>query len=111
MIGGIAAATATIGTAIEPGVSFSTGNPVSASRHSDVEFGIVVGQPSRLSFGIYDVTGRRVAQPFHGEEVSGSIRVRWDRRDETGSRVPNGAYFYRATIGSISKTGRFVIIP
>jgi uncharacterized protein (TIGR03118 family) len=108
----IANPTAEVATAaVEPGVSMATGNPINASSHSNVEFGVVVGQPSRLSFGIYDVGGRCVAQPFRGEEVSGSVRVSWNRRDQAGSTVPNGVYFYRATIGTVTQVGRFVIVP
>ncbi len=57
---------------------------------------------------ILDVTGRRVATPWHGE-LHGEQTARWAGGDEQGHGVPNGIYFARLRVGKSSSVRRVVI--
>ena len=52
----------------------------------------------RVSLTVYDVLGRRVRQMWDGPLGTGSHRLIWDGRDETGKDVAAGVYIYRVEI-------------
>ncbi len=54
-----------------------------------------LGERSRVTLGIYDVSGRLVARLDAGDRDAGSHRVEWDGRDGRGGTVASGVYFYR----------------
>ena len=44
---------------------------------------------------IFDISGRPVRHLFQGALGVGAVELSWDSRDDSGSRVPGGIYFYR----------------
>ena len=52
-------------------------------------------QMSEVTLTVYDVLGRRVRTLTQGEWSSGSHEIIWDGRDQYGSVVATGVYFYR----------------
>jgi hypothetical protein len=62
----------------------------------------------RLS--IYDVSGRLVRTLVSERESVGEKTVRWDGRDDTGSAVSTGIYFYRITIGGFTATRKMALL-
>ncbi|MCA9754697.1 MAG: S8 family serine peptidase [Candidatus Eisenbacteria bacterium] len=55
---------------------------------------------------VYDVGGRRVRQLVTGSVEAGVHTVKWDGRDDRGSVVASGLYFYRLSQGGDYVTGR-----
>jgi flagellar hook assembly protein FlgD len=45
-----------------------------------------------------------------GEKVSGRYAVDWDGRNNDGTPVSSGVYFYRMTAGSFADTRRMVLL-
>ena len=66
-----------------------------ASGHVTVEF--------------LDVSGRRIRRVADAFEVVGRHRVTWDGKDEQGTAVPAGLYFWRITSATSVVTGRLVV--
>jgi hypothetical protein len=81
-------------------------NPGSASRDYVFSFGMPVA--SEASLVIFDVAGRRVAQPLAGAVEAGRRELRWDGRMLDGRRVGQGVYFARLTTPDGSKSVKFV---
>jgi hypothetical protein len=59
---------------------------------------------------VYDVRGRRVRRIWEGTLVGGRTLVAWDGNDDSGSPVPSGVYFLRASAGSGSAVRKIVRI-
>jgi len=57
---------------------------------------------------ILDVSGRRVAMPWHGS-LAGASTARWEGSDERGRPAPNGVYFARLHLGDANRTRRIVL--
>jgi flagellar hook assembly protein FlgD len=49
---------------------------------------------------IYDLTGRLVRTLLSGEVAAGNHSVLWDGRNERGTSVGSGVYFYRLKLGT-----------
>ncbi len=58
---------------------------------------------------VYDVSGRRIAG-LRGIGATGLNNVRWDGRNDQGSPVGSGVYFYRVTSESASATRTMVLL-
>jgi hypothetical protein len=59
---------------------------------------------------IYNTLGRRVRSLVNQRESYGIHRVRWDGRDDTGSAVASGVYYYRLAAGDDARIGKMVLI-
>lgn len=54
---------------------------------------------------IYDAAGRMVREILRDQRGPGVYQVKWDGRDNEGSRLPSGVYFCRMAIRSIRSCG------
>ena len=64
------------------------------------EIGFALGEPSVVTLEILDAQGRRVATLLdHESRGAGSHAVAWRGRDESGTPVSSGVYFYRLDAG------------
>ena len=52
-------------------------------------------EAARVNLSIYNVLGQRVAELTNETQRAGFYNVTWDGRNETGSQVATGVYFYR----------------
>jgi hypothetical protein len=52
-------------------------------------------QKSNISLKIYDIAGREVVKLLEGEMEAGYHTIHWDGKDQAGSKVSSGIYFYR----------------
>jgi len=59
---------------------------------------------------VYDVTGRRVATLVDGYRPEGERSVSWDGRNDGGTEVATGVYFYRMTTTGFSLTRKMVLL-
>ncbi len=65
---------------------------------------------ARVSIAVFDVTGRRVRSLVDGAQPAGQQSVTWDGRDDGGTTVASGVYFYRMTAGSFAQTRKMVLL-
>lgn len=63
-----------------------------------------------VSVSVVDAMGREVKRVADGWMPAGAHEMKWDGRDERGSRVPAGVYFLRAAIGASVTTQRVVLL-
>ena len=73
--------------------------------------GIHLADPAPVSFTVYNVCGSVV----HTDQVplvpAGQYQIGWDGRDESGSLVAEGVYFYRVeTPGRREAAGKVVVL-
>jgi hypothetical protein len=66
-------------------------NPVSNS--TSISFSLLNAGDVRLD--IFDVSGRLVRALDSGHKSAGTHQVSWNGRDDSGSRLANGVYYYR----------------
>ena len=75
-----------------------------------IAFGVDGHTDARVSLEIFDAAGRRVRTLVTDELVSGTQTVGWDGRDDRGTAVSSGVYFYRLTAPQGVVTRRMTLI-
>jgi len=77
-------------------------NPVSSS--TSISFSLPAA--SNVSLDIFDVSGRLVRTLSSGLKDAGTHQVTWNGKDDSGSRLANGVYYYRlsTSTGVAAKT-------
>ncbi|MCK4548228.1 MAG: T9SS type A sorting domain-containing protein [Candidatus Eisenbacteria sp.] len=69
-----------------------------------------IRRAERVSLSIYDSTGRMVRTLVESSQQPGRHTVVWDGRDNAGRRVDSGVYFCRIATGSVTETGKMVLV-
>jgi subtilisin-like proprotein convertase family protein len=64
----------------------------------------------RVSVRVYDLSGRLVKTLVDEQMARSTHIVQWDGSDDGGRRVASGTYYYRVTSGSITETGRMMLV-
>jgi hypothetical protein len=67
--------------------------------------------PGDVTLDLFDATGRRVRNLVSGTLTAGAHEVEWDGRDDGGSDLPQGVYFYRLRMGGVEESSRIVRTP
>ncbi|HEX6792138.1 MAG TPA: C25 family cysteine peptidase [Candidatus Krumholzibacteria bacterium] len=85
-------------------------NPFNPATHIDfwVPDGGAAATPVRLD--VYDVRGARVRTLVDGNRAAGRYRIEWDGRDQSGSPVGSGVYFYRMSTPQFSDTRKMLLL-
>ncbi len=65
---------------------------------------------SAVSLVVYDVRGGRVRTLVNGARAPGRFVAEWDGRDDNGTPVSSGVYFYRMTADRFSDTRKMLLI-
>ncbi|MCI0451681.1 MAG: T9SS type A sorting domain-containing protein [Candidatus Latescibacteria bacterium] len=65
---------------------------------------------SNVNVIIYDVAGRRVRELVNERRERGAYKVVWDGRNDTGTTVSSGVYFYKLVAGSFTDTKKMTIL-
>lgn len=65
---------------------------------------------SNVNLTIYDVAGRQVRELVNERRERGAYRVVWDGRNDTGTTVSSGVYFYKLVAGSFTDTKKMTIL-
>jgi len=81
-------------------------NPFNPTTY--IHFSIPVKETVKLS--IFDVTGRLVKSLINEKVAAGEYGFQWDGRDEAGSIVPSGFYFYKLQAGSFSEIRKMTFL-
>jgi len=73
---------------------------------------ISFGLPEKASvcLSVYDISGRLVRTLARTDLNAGEYRILWDSRDDAGSAVPSGVYFYHLRAGGFSRSGKMVLM-
>jgi hypothetical protein len=72
--------------------------------------GMKAGQRSNVNVTVYDVRGARVRSLVSGSKSAGHYVAQWDGRDDRGTPVSSGIYFYRMTVAGFSGTRKMVLL-
>ncbi len=65
---------------------------------------------SQVVLAIYDVRGALVRVLIDEPRAAGGQRAVWDGKDDSGSDVSSGVYFYRLTAGRFQSTRKMVLL-
>jgi hypothetical protein len=76
---------------------------------SGTELAFSLEQPSQACLKVYDLAGRLVRTLVDGPLAAGPHSARWDAKDNAGSSVPSGVYFYRLESGGLTATKQLVV--
>jgi hypothetical protein len=82
-----------------------TPNPF--SNTTTISFSL--SQSSKVSIGIYDVTGRLVQILANTELQQGTYKIIWNARDEKENAVSAGIYFLNFSAGSYVERRKLVV--
>jgi hypothetical protein len=80
-------------------------NPFSA----ETRFTLQVAEPGNAVVGIYDLRGRAVRVLHRGALPAGPREFAWDGRDADGRAVPEGVYFYQASVGGKALARKLIL--
>jgi len=75
----------------------------------ETEIALYLPEASDWTITIYNITGQEV-KTFTGTSSAGMVSVRWFGRDDRGSEVASGVYFYKATAGKYSDTKKMLLL-
>ena len=81
-------------------------NPFNPS--TNIEFTLT--QPGFVSLEIYDILGQQIKRLVGDNMDAGRYSIKWDGKNELGSEVPSGAYFYKLTAADFSNTKKMLLI-
>lgn len=59
---------------------------------------------------VFDVQGQVVRTLASGHHEAGIHQVHWDGRDQSGTPVASGLYFYRVQIGALAQVGQMTLL-
>lgn len=63
-----------------------------------------------VQLDIYNISGRKVRELFNGQINTRQYLFNWDLRDEKGSVVPSGVYFYRLMVDENAESNKIVVV-
>jgi hypothetical protein len=78
-------------------------NPATAIRFT-------LASKETVTLAVYDLNGRLVRTLVSGSRELGTHSVTWDGRDNAGTSVASGVYFYRLDAGKFSDTRKMVLL-
>jgi hypothetical protein len=90
-----------------PSIKLSIGpNPFSAI--ATIEF--TLSSPAAVRMSVYSITGERVRQVDTSNYHSGTGRILWDGKDDSGRALPSGTYLVRVSANNSTATQRVTIL-
>jgi hypothetical protein len=72
--------------------------------------GFTVPKAANVSLTIYNSNGQLVRTLISNNRVAGYHTIQWDAKNETGTKVAGGMYFYRIIAGSFVQTRKMTLI-
>ena len=64
----------------------------------------------RVNIDVFNVNGRIVRNLLNERRSGGRHSIQWNGRDNSGSTVPSGIYFYRITAGNFNATRKMILL-
>ena len=85
-------------------------NPV-FSNQTLLKYGVPEAMQSLpVQIQVFDISGRLVRTLSGSHGSAGVQQSVWDLRDDAGSQVRSGIYFYRLKVGVVEKVERLMVI-
>ena len=66
--------------------------------------------PGHVSLRVYDASGRLVTTLIDGSRPAGSYTTEWNGKDQNGSTVASGVYFYKLTATEFVETKKMILL-
>jgi 1,4-alpha-glucan branching enzyme len=76
--------------------------------YAEVQMRYFVEENSQVHLAIYDMLGREVKVLVNEQQARGIQNIVWDGKNNQGSLVPAGNYFYRITAGTYTQSGKLM---
>jgi M6 family metalloprotease-like protein len=107
---GLFAIRGTTGVGDLPAIAFSLKqnypNPFNPSTTIDYS----VAKTSPVEIAIFDVNGRRVKTLFSGIKTQGIYKAVWNGKNDRGTSVASGLYFYRLIAGDFTQIKKMILL-
>lgn len=68
-----------------------------------------IPQSERVLLEVYTLLGEHIITLINGQQPAGNYRIRWDGRNKVQSKMSNGTYLYKLTVGGKGYTGHITI--
>ncbi len=78
--------------------------------HLSTRIGFAIKQEEHVSLEIFDLNGRRVRLLLDEKKARGEYEAVWEGRDEQGSLVQAGIYFYRLSVGHEQRARKIAVM-
>ncbi|MCA9754404.1 MAG: S8 family serine peptidase [Candidatus Eisenbacteria bacterium] len=88
--------------------SLETNAPNPMNSSTTLRFNLSNASDAALT--IYDASGRLVRSLWNGPLASGVHQLNWDGRDDRGTEVEAGVYFYRLEAGAFTQSRRLLVV-
>nr|MBN2276478.1 T9SS type A sorting domain-containing protein [candidate division Zixibacteria bacterium] len=75
---------------------------------TDISFALP--DPGRVRLEIFNILGQSVRLLVDEDLPAGRHLIRWNGRDDVGTEVASGIYFYRVDYGNLSQTRKMIMI-
>lgn len=86
-------------------------NPFSPGTNSaGARITLYLEQTKDVEIAIYNLTGQLIKRLYSGSLSKGQHQLKWDGRNEKGSFVSSGIYFYRVQAGEKNLTRQLLIV-
>ncbi len=90
-------------------ISLDQNRPNPFNPTTTISFGLPAA--ARATLRVYDTAGRTVRTLIDGPQTAGFHEVPWDGRDDRGTGVATGVYFYRLSVdGQESQTKKMILV-
>ncbi len=76
-----------------------------------MELAFELPESREVRIEVYDAAGRLVRTIAHERVAAGRNLRTWDRRDQSGARVPGGIYFLRLSARPDERNQKLVVLP
>jgi hypothetical protein len=83
-------------------------SPSLVRDRSDIRY--YVGRQADVRLSVYDAVGSLVKTLVKGRVTPGEQTVTWDRTDDAGRRVADGAYFYHLVVDGAAVSGKAIVL-
>jgi hypothetical protein len=83
-------------------------NPLRGGNSTNIKFSLPRAQ--KVTIRVYDVAGRRVKTLVDGVKQAGHHYITWDGKNDRGSRVATGIYFYQMKYSDKVLSKKIVLI-
>ncbi|MGB9562101.1 MAG: FlgD immunoglobulin-like domain containing protein, partial [bacterium] len=73
-----------------------------------IEYGLPAS--GEVTLVIYDLLGKKVRTLVNGHAEAGMHKVEWNGKDDNGSELPSGIYFYKMTTNNYSEIKKMTLL-
>ncbi len=94
----------------QPGVSVSTSEVKPGLQAGPQGSTLTLAEGGSVIVEIFNVTGRRVKTLVNANLARGPHTLRWDGRDDSGRRMPEGIYFYRVQAPGLQTVKKVLLV-